>query len=246
MSSPVSKAKDKVSQKAKRISAKFPMHRSSSPVQAAGPPGCPPPYAVAGGTDLAIPEVLRQGTEMLKVSAKKKKRVVFRLDPEEGQILFKSNKSGVGASCLLFLLSFPLKLCLVPIEAIKEIRAGANTSSYRIQFSVPEEWQSRWLTIIYVVDGTYKTLHMVADTRDTFKLWEVAVMKLHAIRQGLATDLGNLDLRQTVWERQYWKGADKEGDHKLDFKDVKALTKRLNISLTSSQLKQMFQVSVYK
>ncbi|EKM79830.1 hypothetical protein AGABI1DRAFT_72480 [Agaricus bisporus var. burnettii JB137-S8] len=200
------------------------MHRSSSPVQAAGPPGCPPPYAVAGGADLAIPEVLRQGTEMLKVSAKKKKRVVFRLDPEEGQILFKSNKSGV-----------------VPIEAIKEIRAGANTSSYRIQFSVPEEWQSRWLTIIYVVDGTYKTLHMVADTRDTFKLWEVAVMKLHAIRQGLATDLGNLDLRQTVWERQYWKGADKEGDHKLDFKDVKALTKRLNISLTSSQLKQMFQ-----
>jgi phosphatidylinositol phospholipase C delta len=61
----------------------------------------------------------------------------------------------------------------------------------------------------------------------------------------LATDLGNLDLRETVWERQYWKAADKEEDHKLDFNNVKALSKRLNVSLTTSQLKQMFQVSVY-
>jgi phosphatidylinositol phospholipase C delta len=134
---------------------------------------------------------------------------------------------------------------LVPIEAIKEIRTGAQTSSYRIQFSVPEEWESRWLTVIYVVDCTYKTLHMVADTRDTFKLWEVAVRKLYAIRGGLATDLGNLDLRQTVWERQYWKAADQEEDHKLDFKNVKALSKRLNVCLKTPQLMQMFQVSVF-
>lgn len=131
----------------------------------------------------------------------------------------------------------------VPIESIKEIRTGVNTSYYRVQFSAPEDWESRWLTVIYIVDGTYKTLHMVADTRDVFKLWEVALRKLHAIRQGLMTGLGNVDLRQTVWERQYWKGADEEGDHKLDFDDVERLCKRLNINLTKPQLEKIFQVS---
>lgn len=130
----------------------------------------------------------------------------------------------------------------VPIEAIKEIRTGANTSYYRIQFSVPQDWESRWLTVIYIVDGAYKTLHMVADTRDVFKLWEVSLRKLHAVRQGLMTGLGNVDLRQTIWERQYWKGADKEGDQILDFDNVKRLCKRLNLSLTTPQLQRMFQV----
>lgn len=92
MSPSISKAKEKV----KRLSAKLPIHRSASPlIQAAGPPGCAPPYAVADETDLAMPEVLRSGVEMLKVSEKKKKRVVFRLDPEQGQILYTSDRSGV-------------------------------------------------------------------------------------------------------------------------------------------------------
>lgn len=178
---------------------------------------------------------------MLKVSGGKRKRVVFRLIPEEGHILYKSRKTGLGTP-----MNEPdldvTDVTSVPIEAIKEIRTGANTTYYRIQFSAPEEWESRWITIVYIVDGTYKTLHMVADTRDVFKLWEVSLRKLHAIRQGLMTGLGNVDLRQTLWERQYWKGADEEGDHRLDFDDVERLCKRLNVSLMRPQLQRMFQV----
>ncbi|KAF9444538.1 1-phosphatidylinositol-4,5-bisphosphate phosphodiesterase 1 [Macrolepiota fuliginosa MF-IS2] len=218
--SSVLKAKDKVAQKAKRLSARIPIGHSSP----SSPPPVQTPSYAADGTDLSIPEPLQRGTEMMKISEKKQRKVVFRLDPDEGQILYKSRKGGI-----------------VPIESIKEMRTGANTSYYRVQFSVPEEWESRWLTVIYIVDGTYKTLHMVADTRDVFKLWEVSLRKLHAIRQGLMTGLGNVDLRQTIWERQYWRGADEEGDQKLDFDDVERLCKRLNVSLTKPQLEKMFQ-----
>lgn len=100
------------------------------------------------------------------------------------------------------------------------------------------------MTIIYIIDGSYKTLHMVADTRDVLHLWEVSIRKLYAIRQGLLTGLGNLDLRQTIWERQYWKGADLQGDQKLELDEVIGLCKRLNVSLSKSELEQIFKVTV--
>lgn len=131
---------------------------------------------------------------------------------------------------------------IVPIESIKELRLGANGRYYRQQFKLPEELEERWITIIYILDGTYKTLHIVAETRDVFQMWSVGLQKLWAIRQGLMTGLGDVDVRQTLWERQYWKGADVEGDQVLDFDDVERLCQRLNVNMTTSDLKRLFKV----
>lgn len=130
----------------------------------------------------------------------------------------------------------------VPIESIKELRLGADTRYYRLQFKLPEEYEDRWITIVYSVDSTYKTLHLIAETRDVFQQWSTALQKLYAIRQGLMTGLGNLETRQSVWERQYWKGADEGGDQVLDFNDVERLCKRLNVNLSASELKKAFEV----
>ncbi|CAA7263436.1 unnamed protein product [Cyclocybe aegerita] len=175
-------------------------------------------------TDTTIPDLLIKGTMMTKVSEKGKKRVTFRIDPDEGQILYKSSKAG-----------------LVPIEAIKELRTGSNTRYYRQQFKYPEEYEERWITVIYILDGTYKTLHIVADTRDIFHLWDTALHKLYAVRQGLKTGLGNVELRQNVFERQYWKGADKTGDQVLDYGDIERLCMRLNVNLTPAELQRQFK-----
>ena len=83
---------------------------------------------------------------------------------------------------------------------------------------------------------------MVADTRDVFKLWDISLRKLYAIRQGLMSGSGDVGLRQAVWERQYWKGADKAGDQILDFEDVERLCKRLNVNLTTAELEKLFKV----
>ncbi|KJA21323.1 hypothetical protein HYPSUDRAFT_67845 [Hypholoma sublateritium FD-334 SS-4] len=173
--------------------------------------------------DAMVADTLQKGTTMLKFADGKKKPVVCRIDPDEGWILYKSSKD-----------------VTVPIESIKELRLGAEGRYYRLQFKLPEEYEDRWITIIYIVDGTYKTLHLVAETQELFQKWSSALQKLYAIRQGLMTGLGNVESRQLVWERQYWKGADEEGDQVLDFDDIERLCKRLNVNLTPEGLRKAF------
>jgi hypothetical protein len=56
--------------------------------------------------------------------------------------------------------------------------------------------------------------------------------------------LGNIEMRQVVWEKQYWKGADSESDQKLDFDDVEKLCKRLHINSPADDLLRLFKVGV--
>ena len=51
--------------------------------------------------DVTVPAVLQRGTPMIKVSGKKQKNVVFRLDPDRGQIIWESKKHRISTSSLL-------------------------------------------------------------------------------------------------------------------------------------------------
>ncbi|KAJ6625016.1 PLC-like phosphodiesterase [Mycena sp. CBHHK59/15] len=173
--------------------------------------------------DITVPLLLQQGTQLTKISEKSQKKVIFRIDPDEGQILYESRKNGV-----------------VPIETIKEIRTGPDARYYHAQFKFSGDTKDRWITIVYVLDSTYKTLHILAPTRDVFLLWESTVRKLYAIRLGLMRGFDKMEMRQTIWERQYWKGADKGGDQTLSFDEVKALCVRLNVSFPKGELERLF------
>ena len=131
---------------------------------------------------------------------------------------------------------FCLTRSAVPIENIKEIRTGADARYYREQFQLSQEYEERWLTVIYIVDGRYKTLHAVAATRDVFQLWDDTLRGLFAVRQDLMSGLGHVEKRQAVWERRYWKGADESGDARLELDEVEVLCKRLNINLSKDEL----------
>ena len=130
----------------------------------------------------------------------------------------------------------------VPIETIKELRSGVDARYYREQFQLAQEYEDKWLTIIYVMDGGYKTLHLIAATKDIFQMWDVTLRKLYEIRQQLMSGLGNAEMRQAVWEKQFWKGADEEADQKLDFDDVERMCRRLNINPSRDDLLRRFKV----
>ena len=102
------------------------------------PAAAAPSHPGAPGSAVQIPEIVEKGTTMTKVSDKGKKRVEFRIDADEGRIIYKSKKNGP-----------------VPIEVIKELRSGKEARYYRLQFSDPEEAESRWITIIYILQGNY-------------------------------------------------------------------------------------------
>ena len=60
------------------------------------------PVAHSASTlDLTVPDVLQRGTPMTKVSGRKQTSVVFRLDPDQGQIIWESKKHRISA-CLCF------------------------------------------------------------------------------------------------------------------------------------------------
>ena len=192
-----------------------------------------------------IPEILEKGIMMTKISDDKQKKVFFQIDPDEGAIKYKSSSDGITrrTSASFVLYTSKADFCTVPIESIKEIRTDSDTEYYRLQFQQPDHLESKWITMIYVLQGTYKTLHIIADTHDICQLWKDALQKLLAIRQGLMSGQLNFAERQNIWERQYFKGADKEGDQVLDFDDIKRLCLRLNINLTNEKLEILFKVT---
>ncbi|KAJ7224502.1 PLC-like phosphodiesterase [Mycena pura] len=172
-----------------------------------------------------VPLLLKHGIEFTKVSDTSRKKVIFRIDPDEGQILYESRKHGI-----------------VPIETIKEIRTGPQAEYYCVQLGFSKsDVLDRWITIVYVLNSTYKTLHIIAPTRDILLLWESTVQRLYSIRLGLMHSSDNSQIRQTVWEMQYWKGADKGGDKSLSFDELRSMCVRLNVSLTTDRLEQLFK-----
>lgn len=133
---------------------------------------------------------------------------------------------------------------LVTIENIKEIRSGSETQYYREQFKIAASFEERWLTIVYISDGKYKTLHLVAFTSDVFQMWNTTLRQLYELRQDLMSGLGNMERRQKVWEKHYWKGADQSGDQRLDFEEVEQMCRRLNIHSPRADLLNRFMASV--
>jgi phosphatidylinositol phospholipase C delta len=72
-------------------------------------------------------------------------------------------------------------------------------------------------------------------------MWDVSLQKLHGIRMQLMSEPGNLQLRQAVWEKQYWKGADMHKDQSLVYEELQKLCKRLHISTASGDLLRLFK-----
>ena len=75
-------------------------------------------------------------------------------------------------------------------------------------------------------------------------MWDQTLRRLHAVRQELMQGLGNGEIRQALWEKQYWKGADEERDQKLTFDEVEKLCRRLNINSNHEDLLRLFKVMI--
>ncbi|KAF9044937.1 hypothetical protein BJ165DRAFT_1611178 [Panaeolus papilionaceus] len=174
-------------------------------------------------SSVQVPESLQNGTIMTKVSMKKQKAFLFRLDADLGQIVWESKKYKI-----------------IPIENIKEIRLGVDSRFYRAQFQLPSNVEDRWLTVIYVLDGRYRTLHLMAQTAEICQMWENSLKELHSIRLLLMRGLGNAEMRESLWVKQYWIGADEEGDQKLSFDEVVKFCRGLGINSSEEDLERGF------
>lgn len=205
----------------------------------------------------------------MKISSKKTKTVMFTLDADAGLIRWESKKDGKSESTLRQGITRVLSSCSVLLENIKELRPGAEASSYRLQFRLSAAYEPRWLTIIYTLPPqssstsnssgqVYKQLHIVAFTEDVFDLWLGTLMRLCELRRELMSGLGKADERELLWDRGIWRGADvgsvpgavdggagpgaAAGDEKLSLGEVEVMCARLGVRISKSDLEGLFKV----
>ena len=207
---------------------------------------------------------LQTGITLTKVSAKESKKVTVRIDADLGQIFYQSRRTRISESPSS--VSYPpqswipwrslpfnappqrLRLTNSPrlsvqIENIKELRSGSDARYYRQQFGLTLEAEAKWLTVIYVMGAGYKTLHLISADVHTHQMLDITLRKLQAIREGLKDGSGGLEMRQAIWEKQYWKSSDEEKDQKLDFRDVEKMCHRLNLDPPRHELKRRFEAA---
>ncbi|KAF9411911.1 Phospholipase C [Podila epigama] len=166
---------------------------------------------------------LAQGIQMIKVSAKKQHSRHFKLDLEQGRILWDSRKLG-----------------RINVEQIKELRKGKAARMYREQLRVQPEHEERWLTIIYSAMGKYKALHLVAPTKDTYHDWVMAVERMCSVKREVTEGLPQLQRKTNQWLKEHWMDADKNDDAKLGYEEVVRLCHRLNINFSRKEIRQRF------
>ncbi|KAI1316363.1 Phospholipase C [Mortierella claussenii] len=172
---------------------------------------------------LAIARQLAAGTQMLKISAKKQHSRLFKLDLEQGRILWDSRKFG-----------------RINVEQIKELRKGKAARMYREQLRVKPEHEERWLTIIYSAMGKYKALHLVAPTKDTYQDWIMAVERMWSVKREVAEGLPQLQRKTNQWLKEHWMDADKNVDSKLGYEEIVRLCYRLNINFSRKEIRVRF------
>ncbi|KAG0265086.1 Phospholipase C [Mortierella polycephala] len=171
----------------------------------------------------AVVKQLAAGVQMLKISAKKQHSRLFKLDLEQGRILWDSRKLG-----------------RINVEQIKELRKGKAAKMYREQLRVKPEHEERWLTIIYSSVGKYKALHLVAPTKDTFQDWITALEHMWSAKREVAEGLPQLQRRTNQWLKEHWMDADKNVDSKLGYEEVVRLCHRLNINFSRKEIRPRF------
>ncbi|KIM26484.1 hypothetical protein M408DRAFT_330623 [Serendipita vermifera MAFF 305830] len=182
---------------------------------------------------IRVPKELIQGTVMKKLSDKKAtvKERLFRLDANQGRIYWPSRRRGV-----------------IHLENIKELRLGPSAHA-EIHSILPTTdlaaVENRWLTIIYTVEDSYKTLNLIAPTPEVLNKWHTTLTQMRQLRIDFmggvfhsAQSIGN-----ELWERHHFAGADASKDALLSYDEVKSLCQRLNFGGSEAEIKQRFMES---
>ncbi|KAF2102514.1 PLC-like phosphodiesterase [Rhizodiscina lignyota] len=182
------------------------------------------------------PDALEKGTQLVKVTKRKRKDMLFRIEYAGAKLCWHPSNS---SKCIY-------------IDDISEIVFGQAADHYFEEYQVPKEEQSRWFSITYSdPDGTkgrnQRTIHLIAPDRDLFEKWvnqldEVSRMRIELIN-GLVRG-GEKSLRQ-IWHMEMSRkfgnaAAFAVEEQKLEFADIRQLCRKLNINCSEQTLLSRF------
>ncbi|KAH3683441.1 hypothetical protein WICPIJ_005598 [Wickerhamomyces pijperi] len=173
---------------------------------------------------LNIPEILLTGLPLLRITSKKRTLRSFKIDLDKA-ILSWSNKSTSRLS----------------IDKIQQIRVTNDAKNYREEYGVSNEYNDRWITIVYndLISNKIKTLHIVATTSQDFELFTKTLIQLVKRRKELMKILSvSNDYDEVVpWTNFISKESEKDS---LTFKELRVLLRKLHIYCDENYLLSLF------
>jgi len=196
-----------------------------SPVQPATPlPPSPthsaPPLAPL---DQLVPEVLRVGEPLIKVTQNKATQRHFRMDPDSAQIVWESKRGNA-----------------IPLYAIRDVRIGTDAQSYRRAMQVSDVHESRWITIIYQTPEAYKAVHLVALTDASLARWRDALVRIQNQCEALASGRIAPASVQSQWLAASWH---RDPNMALDLPAVARLCQRTGVQISRPELRALFDAA---
>ena len=195
---------------------------------------------------LAVTNTLQIGSRMMKFPNKASSRPVERLIqvtkwPPRLSWESKKKPPRKKPSLLSFRKGVLILSGLVDLVSIREIRLGQNTRAFQLH-GKQSELSERAFSIIYTIDGMYKTLNLVAQTQQVASQW---ISGLHILMAQLSVNLDEpkelLKLNLSSWLRTCWEQADVSHNGLLDLDQVTHLLNLLNFKLSKSEVKGAFK-----
>lgn len=190
-----------------------------------------------GGLAPIVPEVLCRGTKLLKVTKKKRKELIFKLDVNSAKVSWNDSN--------------PSKTLY--IDDIQDLRLQHDAKNYREEYQMPVDSEARWFTIVYkdpdrVKGRQVKTTHLVAPTQVLFELWTSTLHDLKKYRHDLMAGLAGFGQDEKIlkghWNREMAKlfnGAPHGDDAEcLDLAGVQNLCRSLHIYCSPNVLRAQF------
>ena len=195
------------------------------------------PSRTEGGIAPIVPDRLKEGTRLLKITKKKRKDMVFFLDTDSAKVTW----DPLNPSKQFY------------IDDIQQIRLQADVRNYREEFQISAESEPRWFTIIYADQDRskgrpLKTMHLVAQSQTDFELWTSTLDDLsrhrHELMAGLAGSFQDDKTLKSHWNREmarlHGDAAHRENDENLDFASVESLCRSLHIHCSKNVLRAQF------
>lgn len=189
---------------------------------ASAPPPSPVGASLLEPLERIVPDVLRHGEPLLKVTQNKVAQRTFRVDTESASIVWASKKNNQ-----------------VPLYAIGDVRLGAEAQSYRHALQIADSHEPRWISIIYQTPKAYKAVHMIALSPESLQRWRDTLLGVLSQRQALLSGQVPAATTQSHWLRASWQ----RDQGALSIEDVERLLQRTGIQCSGSDLRMHFDAA---
>ena len=186
----------------------------------------------------AVSAILQAGTWVSKYSTKnKKKRIKIWLDPNSARVCWHPTN--------------PSKSFF--IDDVREVRVGAQSRNARDDAQIPEEHESRWVTVVYEPPErskgrTIKTMHLIMDSKMVVDYWTEALGTVSRERIEIMSALASATEKSErgmahAWTKTLTRPNRQGPDEKFALEDATWLCGKLEINCSTSAVKTHFMRS---